>query len=448
MVFKSFKIITILRISLLFVSLYLLVYLILETQLYASMIIVGSAVVYQVFSLLNYIDKTNKDLTRFLLAIKHSDFSQTFTLKGLGSTFDSLKSAFSEVTEEFKRTRTEKEQHFRYLQTIVKHVNIGIIVYDLYGDIELINTPIKKLFKIGKILNIDEFNPISRELVETLYSIRSGDRKLVKTDYQGENYQLAVYASQFKLYEKQYTLVSIQNIRYELEEKEMEAWQNLIRVLTHEIMNSITPISSLASTANELVSGADPEKGSLEPETLKDIEVALETIYKRSQGLLQFVNAYRNLTKIPPPNFQIVQIKDLFNRIGNLLEPQLKEKGVRFEQIVEPPGLEVTADPDQVEQILINLIVNAEQALSEVSNPEISIEALINERSRIEIKVIDNGPGILEEVQDKIFIPFFTTKKGGSGIGLSLCRQIMRFHKGTIRVSSDKDSKTVFSLTF
>ncbi len=448
MVFKSFKTITIMRIALLFITLYLFVYLILRTQLFASMIILGSAVIYQVYSLLNYIDKTNKDLTRFLLAIKHSDFSQTFTVTGLGSTFDSLKSAFSEVTEEFKRTRTEKEQHFRYLQTIVKHVNIGLLVYDNYGDIELVNTPVKKLFKLGKIINIDEFNPISRELVETLYRINSGDRKLLKIDYHGENYQLAVYASQFKLHEKHYTLVSIQNIRYELEEKEMEAWQNLIRVLTHEIMNSITPISSLASTANELVSGADPEKGTLEPETLKDIEGALETIYKRSQGLLQFVNAYRNLTKIPPPNFKIVKVKDLFESIGNLLEPQLKEKHIKFGMDVDPPGLEVTADPDQVEQVLINLVVNAEQALKDIPQPEIRMEALINERSRVQIRVLDNGPGILEEVQEKIFIPFFTTKKGGSGIGLSLCRQIMRLHKGTIKVSSEKDSRTVFSMTF
>ncbi|HEX3074901.1 MAG TPA: ATP-binding protein, partial [Ignavibacteriales bacterium] len=236
---------------------------------------------------------------------------------------------------------------------------------------------------------------------------------------------------------------SLQNIQTELEEKEMEAWQKLIRVLTHEIMNSVTPISSLASTVGDLL-----ERGQKDEETIKDIKLAIDTIKRRSDGLIKFVDSYRSLTRIPKPDFQIFQIRELFHRINQLMSIEFRKAGVHFEYSVEPDSLELAADPQLIEQALINMTLNSMQSLSESDNKKIKLAAHLDDRGKTVIKVIDNGPGISEELQEKIFIPFFSTKKEGSGIGLSLSRQIMRSHGGSIRISSKPFVETVFTLKF
>jgi signal transduction histidine kinase len=263
--------------------------------------------------------------------------------------------------------------------------------------------------------------------------------------------QLAVYAAEFKLREQKLTLVSIQNIQSELEEKEMEAWQNLIRVLTHEIMNSVTPIASLTATVNDLLT---PPSGNQKPgeetsaEAMDDIRGALQTIQKRSEGLLHFVDAYRKLTRIPKPQFQIFSITELFARVGQLMRVQMSGKPIHFHTKVEPESLELTADPELIEQVLINLLLNAIQAVEDQKDARIELAARMDQRGRTIIPVADNGPGIIAEALEKIFIPFFTTKQDGSGIGLSLCRQIMRLHSGTISVHSQPNVETIFTLRF
>ena len=231
----------------------------------------------------------------------------------------------------------------------------------------------------------------------------------------------------------------------------MEAWQQLIRVLTQKIMNSITPISSLASTVNEMLTSSHPAEDHPKvptPDLIRDIRGAVQTIEKRSQGLLHFVDAYRSLTKIPPPKFQIVSVKELFGQVEQLMRQRFEENRIAFIPWLEPESLELTADPGLIEQILINLILNAAEALQGSSQPRIALSAYIGERGRVTIEVTDNGPGIPKEVQDKIFVPFFTTKPNGSGIGLSLSRQIMRLHGGIIHLSSEPEKQTTFTLRF
>jgi two-component system, NtrC family, nitrogen regulation sensor histidine kinase NtrY len=244
-------------------------------------------------------------------------------------------------------------------------------------------------------------------------------------------------------------LVSLQNIGAELDEKEMEAWHNLVRVLTHEIMNSITPIASLASTVNELLtSGASGNGGDLPPDSISDIRVAIRTIEKRSQGLLHFVDAYRHLTHIPSPVFQQCQVKDLFVRVQTLMRAQLEEARIAWKATLAPDGLELSIDPDLIEQVLINLIRNAIQSMSGQDERSLTIVARMDETGRVQIDVSDNGPGISAEIQPRIFIPFFSTKEDGSGIGLSLSRQIMRLHGGTITCRSQEGHGTTFVLKF
>lgn len=450
MIFKRFRINCVLRVLLISATIYLLFFLLLQTEFYAATLIVGLMAVYQIYSLIFYVEKTNRDLARFLDAVKHADFSQSFSSAGLGSSFDNLKAAFNEVMDRFREARAEKEEHYRYLQTVVQHIGIGLLAFDRGGDVELINTATKRLLRVPYLRNIKSLERFSKPLVEALREMKSGDRQLVRVTDDSEILQLAMYATEFRMREQNFTLVSIQNIHTELEEKEMEAWQNLIRVLTHEIMNSITPIASLASTANELLENLNGRDGSQEEQTemLHDIGGALQTIEKRSQGLLHFVDAYRNLTRIPKPKFQIFPVAELFDRLRQLMQASLDEAAVDLDISITPPSLELTGDPELIEQVLINLVVNAIQANQQRRGARVMLRARIDERSRVVMEVEDDGPGIMKEVQEKIFIPFFTTKQGGSGIGLSLSRQIMRLHRGSITLHSEPDVRTVFTLRF
>ena len=451
MVYKRFRVNCIIRVFLLGFSLFGFFYILFRTALYAALFIVGILILYQIYALIHYVEKTNRDLTRFFSSIRYSDFSQTFKADELGSSFDGLKRAFTEVMNVFRQTRTEKEEHYRYLQTVVQHIGIGLIAYQPNGDVELINTAAKRLLGISNLKNIQSLDSFSKPLVDTLFKIKPKGRALVKIEDQNELLHLALYATEFKLRGEIFSLVSIQNIHSELEEREIEAWQKLIRVITHEIMNSITPISSLASTINEMIKESyqvRTDKEKIDSESLTDIHDAAQTIQKRSQGLLHFVDAYRNLTLIQKPNFQLFSVKELFSRVERLMQANIKEKAIRLQTDVDPQTLELTADPELIEQVLINLLLNALHAVEGQDKAEIDLISHLDGRGRIIIQVKDNGPGIVAENLEKIFIPFFSTKEGGSGIGLSLSRQIMRLHHGSITVHSKPKNQTIFTLRF
>jgi two-component system nitrogen regulation sensor histidine kinase NtrY len=413
-------------------------------------LVTGFLIIYQVFALIRCVERTNQYLSRFFLAIKYGDFSQTFTGKELGGSFRELVAAFDEVMEKVRQTRSEKEEHYRYLQTIVRHVGIGLIAFKADGSVDLINTAAKRMLKVAGLKNIQSLNSFSQSLVDALFSLKAGEKALVKIPDQ--DMELALHAAEFRLKDQKYTLVSLQNIQSELQEKEMEAWQTLIRVLTHEIMNSMTPITSMAATVIDLLNTIKEKNGgNIDAETIIDIADALKTIHKRSLGLTDFVEAYRNLTLIPKPKFKIFPIHDLFGRIEKLMENKLTKKGIDFYWAVEPQSLELTADPGLIEQVLINLVLNAADAFTGLKNsnsPRVQLTASLAENGKIIIRVTDNGPGIVKEALSKVFIPFYSTKKKGSGIGLSLSRQIMKLHKGSITVQSEPDVETIFTLKF
>jgi nitrogen fixation/metabolism regulation signal transduction histidine kinase len=324
----------------------------------------------------------------------------------------------------------------------VRHIGVGLIVFQPDGEVELINKAAKQLLGINQLKNIKFLQSLSPKLVNTLLKLKPREKNTVKIDIDNETLHLSLYGTEFKMGETTYFLVSLQNIHSELEETEIEAWQKLIRVLTHEIMNSVTPISSLASTINGLV------KENMVSEALTDIQDAAQTIKKRSQGLMHFVDAYRNLTLIKKPKFRIFQIQELFSRVEKLMQSDFKDKGIQFTVKVQPQTLELTADTELIEQVLINLLLNAQQAVEGCKNAEVNLEARLDKRGKIVLEVRDNGPGIPKENMEKIFIPFFSTKEEGSGIGLSLSRQIMRLHKGSIGVHSKPYSETSILLSF
>ncbi len=453
MLFKHFRIQIIIRVLLISASVLLFFFLLLETDLYATTTIIGLVTVLQIYLLIRYADQTNRDLSRFLLAIRHGDYSQNFVPKAAGKSFEELNEAFNEIIKFIQEQRSEKEKQYWYVQSVVQHIGIGLIAFRKNDEVDLINNAAKKILRTLKsndlksyaelqLRNLASLKEINEPLASAVNELRNGGKKVVKIQSSEDIFHLAVNASVFKLGGEQYTLVSFQNIGRELEEREMEAWQKLIRVLTHEIMNSVTPIASLASTGSSLV------RNEVNEEAVDDIRDAFQTIEKRSEGLLHFVQAYRNLTRIPKPSFQITPVKDLFDNVARLLKNQITNYRIVLETSVEPKKLELTADPELIEQVVINLLKNSIEALQNRIKPLIRLSARLDGQGRVVMQVADNGPGIEPEAVDKIFIPFYTTKESGSGIGLSLARQIMRLHGGSISVRSEPDKETVFTLRF
>ncbi len=408
-------------------------------------------IVGQVIGLINYAERTNKKLISFLESIKYNDFTTTFSDNKLGPSFKLLNQSFNNVMTEFRKSRSEKEEHYNYLQTIVQHISIGILVFTRNGKVQLTNNAFLRIMKIPSLRNLRELESINKDLPDTLLKLSGGDKTLIKLFLDDNISQLSILSTAFKMHGEEFTLVSLQDISSVLEEKEVESWQKLIRVLTHEIMNSITPISSLAQTVREIMLDESEHHTALRPleqEDVDNISNALDTIQRRSQGLLNFVELYRNLTRIPRPNFRYFSLKDLVLRVRQLMIPRFEKDSISFHVVINPEDLMLTADPDLIEQVLINLILNACDAVKEIKNPEVNLEATATNNGRINIEIRDNGTGIKPDLLDKVFMPFFTSKRNGSGIGLSLSRQIMHLHKGTIHVKSIPGSSTSFMLSF
>jgi len=451
MVYKRFYIIITFRVLLILASAFLFVYLVTDAKHEVSSIILGLLIVFQTYWLIVYVNQTNHKLTKFFDSIRHSDFSTSFSDKNLGKSFENLSTSFNEVIDEFKKHRAEKEEHYNYLQTVVQHINIGIICYRKDGKVDMYNNTAKRIFKKNLLRNVNDLGDVKNEFPEILMNMKAGDKNLIKIFTDDEIKQLSLYATEFRMRGEEYVLVAFHDIHAELEEKEIESWQKLIRVLTHEIMNSITPISSLASTVNEMLIDKSEESHSmksLDPDDIQSIDDALTTIQKRSQGLLNFVDIYRNLTRIPKPSFKYFNVQEAFDRAELLLKPKIEKLHVSCNCKVYPEDLMLTADPDLIDQVIINLLLNAIDAVKGKEDPEVSLIAYNNQNNRTTIEVADNGSGIKPDIIDKIFMPFFTSKKEGSGIGLSLSRQIMHLHKGSITVKSKSDEGTVFTLTF
>ena len=396
--------------------------------------------VFAGYRLIFFLDTTNKELTKFFQGINYSDFSQHINIAHLGKSFKELSDELNKVLNNFKKARFEREESMKYLQTVVEHVGIGLISFNSNGDVSLLNKSAKKILKVAHLKSVFILDKLYNGFGKFLFQLQPEKRSTFKLTDNGEVIQLMIYCTEFRMKDQTLKLISLYNIQPELDEKEIESWQKLIRVLTHEIMNSITPISSLAATASGIIQSS-PAPGN--SEWLEDVGEALKTIQHRSEGLTNFVNKFRDISKIPKPNFQAVNVSELFYRIRLLTERSIPENNITLSFSVVPENMEIIADPDLIEQVLINLVLNSIHALSQVSRGEIKLSCEINDRGRAVLKVTDNGPGISDEIVDRIFIPFFSTKKDGSGIGLSISQSIIRAHNGNIWVHS-KPGETVF----
>jgi two-component system, NtrC family, nitrogen regulation sensor histidine kinase NtrY len=405
---------------------------------------------YQIRLLIEYLDRSNENIASFLDSIQFDDLSYSFKTASDDPAVKKLHEELNAAMLKLRNSRREKDSEFLFFKNIVMHVGIGLIVFKEDGTIEIFNSAARKLLKINRVEKLTDLIDVSETLVHVFEKLKTGGRELVRLKIGEELVQLSVYAIELNLRGENVKLISIQNIQSELEEKEMEAWQNLVRVLTHEIMNSVTPISSLAGIVEEELK---PHVNELNPlplskDQMADIHLSLQTISKRSEGLIHFVKEFRSLTAIPKPRPTQINVRSLFDELTVLHKRDLADREIQLITSVYPEDLTLSADKNMIEQVLINLIRNAIQSFEDQPHKQVEIKAYVNEKSRAVISIKDNGTGIDPEAMEKIFIPFFTTKKTGSGIGLSLSRQIMRQHQGTLTVKSTVGKGTEFFMRF
>jgi nitrogen fixation/metabolism regulation signal transduction histidine kinase len=433
---------------LLAVTVSLLIYMLDNANMLFAAMLTGVVLVLQVIELFRFVNQTNRKLTRFLESVRYSDFIMGFASDNkLGKSFKDLNIAFNEVLEAFRKARSEKEEHWQYLNTVVQQVRTGLLSFDSEGEIQLINTNARRYMGVQTINNIHELKESNVKLYEALMDVISGKGAL----YKGANeLYLAIHSTELRIRGSIVKLLTLQNIQPELQRQEVEAWQNLTRVLRHEIMNSITPISSLTSTLKDILyHDLDKRDGvyEMKTESAEDLREGLQTIENRSKGLIKFIDAYREYTSLPPPKIKTVRMKDLIEKVSMFLKPEMKKAGVDFHYEFSSEYLTIQADVEMIEQVLINLLKNALEAVQQSENATVQLVGRYDE-NHVKIEVTDNGPGIIPEAMDHIFVPFYTTKKSGSGIGLSLSRQIMQLHNGTLSATSTPNIQTTFTLHF
>lgn len=405
-------------------------------------------VVLAVIELIHFVTHTNRKLTRFFESVKYSDFLSGFAVDDrLGKSFKDLNTALNDVMDAFRQARSEKEEHWLYLNTVIQHVSTGLLSYDHNGEVHLINTVAKRFLGAPQIRNIDEIKS-EESFYRVLIRIQPGDKRLLRLN---DKVNLVIHATSLRMHGETFTLVALQNIQTELQQQEIESWQNLTRVLRHEIMNSMTPIASLTSTLNDILTEELEQKDDhfeISVDGVDDIHEGIKTIESRSQALINFIDAYREYTTIPQPNTAPFKVRDLFEEVTALLKVEIRKSKVKLVTEVHPDSLEIVGDIELLEQVLINLVKNAIEALEGRNNGRVKVISGLDASNNPFISVEDNGGGIVPEALDRIFIPFYTTKQSGSGIGLALSRQIMQLHQGTLSAESKVNEYTRFTMSF
>ncbi|UII26221.1 ATP-binding protein [Fulvivirga maritima] len=417
-----------------------------DPRLFFNHIILSIVLIVQVWELLRFINMTNRELAKFLLSIKHKDFTVNFNKSPVSESFKELNQSFNEIITSYKQAQIANEGQFHYLQMVVNHINVGIMSLENDIDIVLMNQTAENLLQAKGIKNWNILKGKHASFVYEINQLQNSGRKLVSIE-SGSNRTLSVEVNSMQLLGKTYKLITFQDIKDEIEQTELEAWHKLIRILTHEIMNSATPISSLTETMQGMLSknGEQIPLSDLNEEIIEDLRFSLKTIQKRSDGMLAFIDDYRKLTKIANPKLEMVQVMELFADIKLLMKKQLDEHDISL--TIDTSISDILLDRHLLEQVLINLITNSIHALHGRPSPFIELRAEKREQRAV-ISIKDNGQGIPKKEMSQVFVPFYSTKKQGSGIGLSLTKQIMYLHGGYIKIESEEGEGTEIKLVF
>lgn len=406
------------------------------------------AILISLFNIYQFVKRRFAAVDDFFEAVKYRDFSRWFPEDRGPKDIRFLYTGFNEVNRTIKEINLQNEAQFVYLQKILAMVDIGIVAYNLdNGDVLWMNNSFKEIIDFPSFKNIRFIEKRKPEMYNVIFETYNREPNSISISLQNEQIKVLISDTIFQVSDDAFKLVVLQNIDSTLNKNESEAWKKLLSVMTHEIMNSIAPISSLADTLQRNIQYnlENPEENLLE---LEDLNSGIKTIKSRSQGLLKFAKTYRSLSKVTNLNLEKTKVGELFQNIELLMAPSIQAKNIDIEFSVSSKRLELQIDVHLIEQVLINLILNARDACQNVNNPLIRVKATLNQNRQVVLKVYDNGMGIPKEIMENIFVPFFTSKATGSGIGLSLCKQIMLLHKGKILVNSKEGEGTVFSLIF
>ncbi|HAH25721.1 MAG TPA: ATP-binding protein [Prolixibacteraceae bacterium] len=354
------------------------------------------------------------------------------------------------VNKQIQKLKIESRQQEQYFQTLLEHVATGIMTFDARGFVLHANSAAKKMLGVEILTHLNQLEKVNLNLFQSIRNIQPFEQKLVSVATEQGTIQLSLKSASFKAKEKDLMLLSVQDIQNELDEKELDSWMKLIRVLMHEIMNSIAPITSLSESMCKFftVNGRPALPEEVNEATIQTTLRGLNVIREQGNGLMLFVESYRKLTRLPKPDKKTFRLDNLVNRIKILYSSLENSEKVKLTVAVTPSEMELIADENQISQVLINLVKNALQANEKNPDGKIQIAAGFNSDHRAEIRVIDSGPGIPDAILEQIFVPFFTTRENGSGIGLSLSRQIMRLHGGSLQVRSIPGKETTFSMIF
>jgi two-component system, NtrC family, nitrogen regulation sensor histidine kinase NtrY len=401
-------------------------------------------------NLVYYLNATNRNIRFFFESVHNDDSSILFPTKTQDTTLRELYKGMNKVNQQIKLLKIENRNQEQFFQILLEHIATGIITYDDKGFIMHANSSVRKLLSVSVLTHLHQIENLEPKLYHAIRNIKPSERRLVSLSSDGREIQLAIKAAALNTKETQMMILSIEDIKNELDEKELESWMKLIRVLTHEIMNSITPIASLSESLSKIynrdgnpISPADVDDNTISV-TLKGLNV----IRDQGKGLSSFVESYRKLTRIPEPDRKFFRVEDLLERLRILFSSMADNDRLVLNITVRESGIELFADQNLISQVLVNLVKNAIEANENNPGALIQVTAGLDSNNRPEICISDNGPGISPEHFDKIFVPFFTTRQNGSGIGLSISRQIMRIHGGNLRVRSVPGTETSFCMSF
>ncbi len=450
MLSKKFYIQIILRIILILVNCLSIIPFILKEEKLFTILGLGFLFLLQIFLLLQYINKFNRDVADFFAALKTNDASFAFHDKVFSNIDEGFRNNIEHIRNQLFNITERKEIQQSYFKTVIENTQTAIITVGENGKIDIINHSALKLLNINRISNIKAIENIHPEFYQLIQHSGAGTEKMVMIKNINKAIPIAVRINEFKQKGNHLKIVSFQDIESELNEKELLSWHQLIRVLTHEINNSITPITSLAGSLEKLYYKNEHEiinKQDISEEIIEKTSEGLHVISSRGKGLINFVNNYKQIASLKQLDIETIKVAELFYNLELLMKDKLSEKNIDVKIDIIPFDLEVNADKKYMEQIFINLLKNSLEAVPRESG-KIKLSGYKTKKGRTLLEIKDNGKGIAPELKDQIFIPFFTTKENGSGIGLSLSRQIMHLHGGTISVKSEPNVETIFSLQF
>jgi two-component system nitrogen regulation sensor histidine kinase NtrY len=401
------------------------------------------------YETVRFVDNSERKLTTFLQSLKQNDFSLSFPENSKSHDYD-LHHAFNQLNDTFKNLRSEKESQHQLLQVVVEHAAVPLICFEENkDDVYLINNAAKTLFQIPFLQKIDSLWRVDRSLPDFLKEVQDGEKASFKLAIQGKSISLSVTSRHLVFQNKNLKLIALTDVSSELTAKEAEAWQKLLRVLTHEISNSAIPLSTLSSYIFEMVNEAEAENRELTREDRADLLDSLRTIGERSKSLKEFVTNFKNVNQIAEPILEKISVREIVNEITRLFTQECFNENITLQFDGSKSDYTISADKNLTMQVLINLMKNAIESLANLK-AEKHIKIYVDKTGNhfVNIHISDSGCGIAVEDIDQIFIPFYSTKTGGSGIGLSISQQIMQKQKGNIVVQSSPGRGSVFTLNF